>query len=120
MDPRDGVAKVMEINGRIPAGIKICNCLGIPSMKLLLDGVYGEAVDKYNGPLPEGIGLRHLQADFMWLLKSPNRFKAKPSWFNFRRSYDYVFSWKDPWPFFTYSIEHILSYKADMKKRQHY
>ncbi len=119
MDPRDGIAKVMEINGRIPAGIKICNCIGIPSMKLLLDGVYGKEVKKYGNPQPEGIGLRHFQADFMWLLKSPNRFKARPSWFNFRNSYDYVFSWKDPLPFFTYSIEHMLSYKEDMKKRKH-
>lgn len=119
MDPRDGVAKVMEINGRIPAGIKICNCVGIPSVKLLLDGVYGEPVEKYDG-FPENIGLRHFQADLMWLLKSPNRFKAKPSWFNFSRSYDYVFSWKDPIPFLTYSIEHVLSYRRDMKKREHY
>ena len=103
MDPRDGIAKVMEINGRIPAGIKICNCLGIPSIKLLLDGVYGEKVEKVTIKQPEGIGLRHFQADFMWLLKSSNRFSAKPSWFNFKNSYDYVFSWKDPWPFFTYT-----------------
>ena len=119
MDPRDGIAKVMEINGRIPAGIKICNCIGIPSIKLLLDGVYGEKVEGITMEQPDGIGLRHFQADFMWLLKSPNRFSANPSWFNFMNSYDYVFSWKDPWPFFTYSIEHILSYKDDMKKRQH-
>lgn len=119
MDPRDGVAKVMEINGRIPAGIKICNCVGIPSMKLLLDTAYGESIPKYDSPITEGIGLRHFQADFMWLVKSPNRFKAKPSWFNFKRSYDYVFSWKDPLPFFTYSIEHLKSYKSDMKKRNH-
>ena len=119
MDPRDGIAKVMEVNGRIPAGIKICNCVGIPTMKLLLDSVYGEKVEKYDMPLPENIGLRHFQADFMWLLKSPNRFSSKPSWFNFRNSYDYVFSWSDPIPFFTYSLEHVLTYREDMKKRRH-
>ncbi len=118
MDPRDGIAKVMEINGRIPAGIKICNCVGIPSVKLLLDGVWGERVEKYED-FPEGIGLRHFQADFMWLIKSPKRFRSQPSWFNFSHSYDYVFSWSDPLPFFTYSVEHILNYKKDMKKRAH-
>lgn len=119
MDPRDGIAKIMEINGRIPAGIKICNCVGIPSVRILLDTAYGEKVEKIEKEFPEGVGMRHFQADFMWLLKSPNRFKAKPSWFRFRNSYDYVFSWRDPWPFVTYSIEHMLTYRRDMKNRQH-
>ena len=119
MDPRDGVAKVMEINGRIPAGIKICNCVGVPSMKILMDYAYGLPTPYMDVNAPEHIGMRHFQADFMWLLKSPDRFKAKPSWFNFRHSYDYVFSWSDPIPFFTYSLEHALTYREDMKKRQH-
>lgn len=119
MDPRDGIAKVMEINGRIPAGIKICNCVGIPSVRMLLDNAYDESIEKIDINVPDGIGMRHFQADFMWLLKSPDRFSAKPSWFNFKNSYDYVFSWKDPWPFITYTIVHLKNYRADMKKRQH-
>ncbi len=119
MDPRDGVAKVMEINGRIPAGIKICNCVGVPSIKILLDFVYGQPTPYMNINIPEYIGMRHFQADFMWFLKSPQRFNAKPSWFNFCHSYDYVFSWSDPMPFFSYSLEHAMTYREDMKKRQH-
>ena len=119
MDPRDGIAKVMEINGRITAGIKISVCVGIPSVRILLDTAYEQPVEKITIKVPENIGMRHFQADFMWLLKAPNRFTAKPNWFNFRHSYDYVFSWKDPWPFIPYTIEHLLSYRSDIKKRKH-
>lgn len=119
MDPRDHIAKVMEINGRIPAGVKICNCVGYPTVKLLLDMVYGEKLQKMEIDVPDNIGMRHFQADVMWFLKSPDRFRAKPTWFRFWKSYDYVFSWRDPLPFFTYTIEHILSYKEEMRKRKH-
>lgn len=117
MDPRDGRAKVMEINGRIPAGVKICNCMGIPTVKILLDWVFGKELSPYNYELKENYGLRHSQADFMWLIHAKNRFSAKPNWFNFLKASDYVFSWRDPIPYFSYSIEHMLTYKKDMKKR---
>ena len=119
LDPRDQRTKVMEVNGRIPAGVKICNRVGYPTVKLLLDMVYGEKIPKIEIEVPEDIGMRHFQADFMWFLKSAERFKTNPSWFRIWNSYDYVFSWNDPLPFLSYTIEHILSYKKDMKKRKH-
>lgn len=65
------------------------------------------------------VALRYFHTDIVWLFKSPNRFKAKPSWFNFRKNHDYIWSWRDPMPFFTYTIEHIQTYKKDMAKRKH-
>lgn len=119
MDPRDNVAKVMEVNGRIAAGVGICEHVGIPTVKYLLDLVFDKPLPLLlDKQIPEGIGMRHFQADFMWLLKSPERFKAKPSWFNFKNSYDYVWSWKDPIPFVSYTIEHIMTYRKDMEKRK--
>ena len=119
MDPRDNTAKVMEINGRIASGIGICNLVGISSVKLLLDYAYGQPISFKEQPYPEKIALRHSQADIMWLIKAKNRFSAKPSWFNFKNNHDYVFSWRDPLPWFTYSMEHVLTYRKDMKKRTH-
>jgi predicted ATP-grasp superfamily ATP-dependent carboligase len=119
MDPRDNKAKVMEINGRIAAGIKICNCVGIQTVRDMLDFAHGVEMKREDSSIQEGVALRHFQADFMWLLKSPERFRSKPSWFDFRHNNDYVFSWRDPLPFLSYSIEHILSYRKDMKKRNH-
>ena len=119
MDPADHIAKVMEINGRIPGGVKICYCVGIPSVKIMLDLAFDQPITKRDYTYPEKIALRHSQADILWLFKSPNRFKAIPSWFNFHHNNDYVFSWHDPLPWFSYSIEHMMTYKKDMKKRQH-
>ena len=119
MDPRDRTAKVIEINGRIPASIKICTLVGAQPVKTLLDLVYGEPLEPMPTSIPEGVALRYFHTDFLWLLKSPNRFRARPSWFNFRKNHDYIWDWRDPLPFFTYSIEHMQTYRADMAVRQH-
>lgn len=119
MDPRDWTPKVIEINGRIPASIKICTIVGVQPVKTMLDFVYDEELVPMTKPVPENIALRYFHTDFLWLLKSPSRFKCKPSWFNFIHNNDYIWNWKDPLPFFTYSIEHIQTYKEDMAEREH-
>lgn len=119
MDPRDMTPKVIEINGRIPASIKICTIVGVRPVKTLLDYVFGEELNPLKEKIPEMVALRYIHTDFLWFLKSPTRFSCKPSWFNFRKNHDYIWNWKDPCPFFTYSIEHMLTYKEDMKKREH-
>lgn len=116
-DPRNGIVKVMEINGRMPASIKIFAPAKVPFVRQLLDCYSGRPVEDYRANEKEGYRIRYLQTDFLWLLKSPNRFKSKPSWFNFTRAQDMIFSWKDPMPFFSYSISHIRTYKEDMAKR---
>ena len=118
-DGRDGVAKVGEINGRISAGIKMSEYAGCTPVKYMLDRAYGQPMTPMEKPVPAGLALRYFHTDIMWLLKHPHRFTAKPSWFDFRKNKDYIFSWSDPVPFFTYAIEHVLTYKKDMKKREH-
>lgn len=119
MDPRDNTPKLMEINGRIPAGIKMCDYAGVHPVKTMLDLFYGEKVLPVTRQIPEGLCMRYSHTDIMWFVKSKNRFKATPSWFDFRKNRDYIFSWRDPLPFFSYSIEHVLTYHRDMKKRKH-
>ena len=119
MDGKDNTPKVGEINGRISAGIKMSEYAGCTPVKYMLDRAYGQKMTPMTRPVPEGLGLRYFHTDIMWLLKSPTRFSARPSWFDFRRNKDYIFSWGDPVPFFSYAIEHVLTYRKDMKKRQH-
>ena len=119
MDPRDNTPKLMEINGRIPAGIKMCDYVGVQPVKRMLDLFYGQQITPVNFTIPEGLCMRYSHTDIMWFIKSPNRFNAHPSWFDFRKNRDYIFSWKDPLPFFSYTIEHILTYSRDMKNRKH-
>ncbi len=118
-DGKDGIPKVGEINGRISAGIKICEYAGCNPVLHLLERAYGQEITHEGGRVPAGLGLRYFHTDIMWLLKHPKRFSAKPSWFDFTKSKDYIFSWKDPVPFFSYAIEHVLTYRKDMKKREH-
>lgn len=118
-DGKDGIPKVGEINGRISAGIKMCEFAGCTPVQYMLQRAYGEKLEPIAKPIPTGLGLRYFHTDIMWFLKHPKRFSAKPSWFDFRKSRDYIFSWGDPIPFFSYAIEHVLTYKKDMKKREH-
>lgn len=119
LDPRDNTPKIIEINGRIPSGIKICDLVGVKTVKAMFDLAYDVPMEPYPTDFPEGEALRYIHTDIMWLLKSPDRFRSKPSWFDFRKNHDYIWSWRDPWPFFTYAVEHIRTYKEEMKKREH-
>lgn len=119
MDKRDNMPKVTEINGRISAGIKIVEFAGCAPVKNMLDRAYNKQLQPQNERIKDGLGLRYFHTDIMWLFKSPNRFKGKPNWFDFRNSKDYIFSWADPIPFFSYAIEHIKTYKDDMERRKH-
>ena len=117
-DPRDNVPKILEINGRIPASVKICHLCGANIAQQLIEFAYGEEVTPFTTDIRNGIKLRYFQTDFLWFLKSKNRFKSKPSWFNPLNTKDYIFSWRDPWPFFAYSLRGLFSYKKEMKKRK--
>lgn len=115
-DPRDGVAKIMEINPRINGTLKICFFAGINVALQHLQDVYGDPVTDYPD-YEEGLYLRHFHKDVLWFLKSKDRFRAKPSWFSWKNTTDEIISIKDPRPLFTYSVEVIKRLSEDKKKR---
>lgn len=117
MDPRDGIAKIMEINGRASASIKIMELAGINVARQMLDLCYGSTVETYL-KAENDIRMRCLLTDVLWLIQSPDRFTRKPSWFSIHKTHDVLFSMKDPLPFFTYTIESVPQYRQAMKKRK--
>lgn len=117
-DPRDNVPKILEINGRIPASVKICYLCGCNIMQQLIEFALGEPVTAFKTDIRKGISLRYSQTDFLWFLKSKNRFKSKPSWFKITNTKDYIFSIADPWPYFAYSIKGMRNYDKEMEKRK--
>lgn len=119
LDPYDNIPKVIEINGRIPAGIKTNRMAGVSVGRQLIEYAMDLPVTDYGTNFKENIVTRCLLTDSLWFLKSPDRFKCKPSWFRFWKSYDVIFSIKDPFPFFTYLIQHARTLKSDIKKRKH-
>ena len=99
-DPDDGVLKIMEINPRIPACIKSAIKSGMDYGVMIADVSLGKPLGDY--VYKSGKKLRHIGFEMLWFLKSENRWKTKPCWFNWidpKLSFQ-DFSWKDPMPFF--------------------
>jgi D-aspartate ligase len=115
-DPRDKTAKIMEINPRVSGSVKICFVSGVDQARQMLELVYGHEVTEYS-EYKLGQRLRCSQTDLLWFISSPNRFKASPSWFSFRNTKDHIFSLSDPVPWFSFSLQAVLRYKIEMKKR---
>lgn len=116
-DPRDNTAKIMEINPRVSGSAKITFLAGADQAKQMVELVYNENVTEYKEYKIDQ-RLRCSQTDFLWFLKSPNRFKSKPSYFNRKNTKDQIFSFADPWPWFSFSLQKLFSYKKEMKKRK--
>lgn len=116
-DPRDGIAKVMEINPRITASVKICFDAGVDFARQIVEYESGMDVTEYK-KYTIGRCLRYMHTDILWLLQSPDRFRSKPSWFSFKNTSDQIFSIRDPWPFVTNSIQAIFKLSSEMKKRK--
>lgn len=115
-DPRDNVAKVMEINPRITGSVKICFAAGVNFSKLILQDFKGEQVDEaFNTNF--GLQLRYMHTDVLWFLKSKERFRCTPSWFNFKNCVHQIFSFDDIWPVVTYTIQGFEKLLKDRKKR---
>lgn len=117
IDPRDNIAKIMEINPRMSGSVKICFDAGVDQARQTLEAVFGDEVTEYK-TYEIGRRLRCSQTDILWFIKSPNRFKAKPSWFSVYKTRDQIFTWSDPLPYIAFSLSGLLKYKSEMKKRQ--
>ena len=120
VDPRDGVAKVMEINGRASASIKIMDLVDVNVAKMMMQLAYNEPIEPIKN-VRQDVRMRRLSTDCLWFLQSKDRFSRKPSWFSPIRTHEVVFSIKDPAPFFATGLKLISSfthYKKEMGKRE--
>lgn len=115
-DPRDNIAKIIEINPRVSGSVKICFISGVDLARQMLELAHGREVTKYDR-YKIGQRLRCSQTDLLWFIKSKNRFKSKPSWFSIRNTKDHTFSWDDPLPWFAFSVQGIKRAKKEMEKR---
>ena len=80
-DPRDCSMKIMEINPRVPACIKGAIVAGVDWGEAIVNEVLNTPLSHYE--YKENVVLRYLGFDFLWFLKSSNRFNTEPSWFSF-------------------------------------
>lgn len=82
---------IMEINPRIPACVRSAFKSGVDFATMIADATQGLPLREYT--YTPGKRLRHLGFDVLWFLKSPDRFKAKPSWFRFFGKDTYYQDW---------------------------
>lgn len=90
-DPKTKQLLVMEINPRTPACIRSAYKSGVDFATMIADATLGRPLKKYE--YKPGKRLRHLGFEILWFLKSPDRFKASPSWFKFFGNDTYYQDW---------------------------
>lgn len=117
IDEDTGTPVLLEINGRIPASLKMSWLCGFNTAKQLIELAYDEDVTKYPTNTKFGLVTRHSQSDLLWFIKSSDRFRSDPSWFNWKNTKDIVFSLDDPLPAITYTIQRLFRYSEIMDKR---
>jgi predicted ATP-grasp superfamily ATP-dependent carboligase len=116
-DPRDCIPKIIEVNPRIMACVKIGFDAGIDLGTQLLEKEFDGIVTEYHN-YKTNINVRMSQTDILWFLKSSNRFHTEPSWFSIRNTKDQTFAWDDPLPWFAFLLRGLTRYKSEMKKRK--
>lgn len=119
VDKVTGEAKLLEINGRIPASIRLSSMCGFNVAKLLIELAYGEAVDQYPPNTAIGVCLRHFDTDLAWFFQSPDRFRADPSWFSWKNTKEVLYSKDDKKPFYIHLLAQLIEAKEKMRKKKH-
>lgn len=119
VDKVTGIPKLLEINGRIPASIRLSRQCGYNVAKLLLEMAYDEDVEQYGENRKFGQVTRHFHAEIPWFLHSPDRFRSEPSWFSWKNTKDVVLWGNDVKPWFSYTLQKLLGYKEFKKNRRH-
>jgi predicted ATP-grasp superfamily ATP-dependent carboligase len=121
VDPRDNVAKLMEINPRFPESFRMGTSVGIDFPMMLYRLAHGEEVEPVLD-YPKNHFLRFLPGDLMWFLRVDNkrRFSTWPSWFKFldpRTAYQ-VCSLRDPGPIMGYLLENLAAMLDSSLRRE--
>lgn len=118
-DPDTGELLIMELNPRVPACVKTAIEAGINWGEIIVNDYLGQPQNTYE--YKEGEFLRHLGLDFLWFVKSPNRFKTKPNWFKLfgkHIHYQDMSDWSDLIPFITGTWRNFKNVLSHNEKKQ--
>lgn len=119
IEKETGEPKLMEINGRIPQSVKMAFMCGFNISKQLLELAYNEKVTQYPNNDKFGLYLRHFDTDLAWFLKSPDRFRANPSWFSWKNTQEVLYSKDDKKPFMVNLLNQFGGSFRKMKSKHH-
>ena len=98
-DLEEGDLKVMELNPRVPACVKVAVVSGIDWPNIILSQYLGMSMPQI--VFKPGIILKHLGMETLWFFYSKNRFKTKPNLFKVfgKNIYYQDLDLSDPIPF---------------------
>jgi D-aspartate ligase len=116
-DVKTNKAKILEINGRTGATIKLDYLAGANISKLILENELGYPVTDMM-EYKDNCRMTCLLPDLLWFIKSKDRFRTVPSWFDRRGVYDSIFSWDDPLPSIGFVLYSIKGFMKSMNKRR--
>ncbi len=117
VDQRDHTAKILEINPRPSAIVKLSFLCGVDFARLILENEMGYPVTDMT-EYEDNKQISCLLADCLWFAHAKNRWSARPSWFARWKIKDTIFSWDDPIPTVGFLISNIVSFKSAMQKRK--
>ena len=116
-DAKEKKAKILELNGRMGASVKLDFLAGVDMARLILENELGYPVSNML-EYEDDKQISCFLVDCLWFLKARNRWSTKPSWFARWKIKDVVFSWDDPLPAIGFIISSFLSYSEAMRKRK--
>ena len=116
-DANENCAKILEINGRTGASITLDYVAGVNISQLILENELGYEVSDFT-EYQEGVKTACFYLDVLWFIKSRDRFRAKPSWFDRRGVKDIICSWSDPMPGIAYLLQSLMNYKRSTEYRK--
>ena len=116
-DAREKKAKILELNGRTGASVKLDFLAGVDIARLILENELGYPVSDML-EYEDGKQISCFLVDCLWFLKAKNRWRAKPSWFARGKIKDVVFSWDDPLPTLGFLISSFETFGEAMNKRK--
>lgn len=115
LDPRDNIPKVIEINPRVTAGIKIGFAAGIDYADLhlrLASGLPIPRIDSYT----LGVYSRNILMDVLWYFQASRtmRKNTQPSFFKFfgPRVLEQTFSLRDPFTMLGFFLHMVLKFSG--------
>lgn len=116
-DEQEKRAKILEVNGRTGASVKLDYLAGIDVARLIVQNEMGYDVQNMLD-YKDDKRVSCFIVDVLWFLKSPTRFSTNPSWFCRWCITDLIFSWNDMLPSVGFLITSILGFREAMKKRK--
>ena len=119
IDKETGKPVLLEINGRIPASIRMSYLCGCNISRQFIEMIHDEEVIRYPENNKFGMYIRHFDTDFIWFFKSRSRFKTKPSWFSWKNTTEILYWKDDKKPFFANFIQKTFKLNAILKSKKH-